>query len=163
MRKQILRISTIFLIAVLSACGTPAPQTPLEAATPTDAPAQPTTQSPTSTDTPPPTSTATPSADASTEEPAASVSFVNDVLPIFNNSCIKCHGVEQIKEGLDLRSYETLMAGSFNGSVITPGSLDDSYLLQQIINGEMPNRGPKLSAEQVQIIANWINAGAPNN
>jgi hypothetical protein len=28
---------------------------------------------------------------------------------------------------------------------------------------EMPKRGPKLKPEQVQLINDWINAGAPNN
>jgi hypothetical protein len=85
------------------------------------------------------------------------------VLPILENSCNKCHGVEQIKEGLDMRTYETLMAGSFNGTVITPGNAEDSFLVQQLLDGEMPKRGPKLTHDQIQIIINWINAGALNN
>lgn len=162
MKKHILLILTLLTLTLLSACGTQTTQTPLEPATATEAPVQP-TQAPASTDTPLPTSTTAPATDAATEEPAAGVSFTNDVLPIFSNSCARCHGVEQIKEGLDLTSYETVMTGSFNGTVVTPGNPTDSYLLQQVINGEMPNRGPKLTAEQIQIITDWINAGAPNN
>ena len=62
-----------------------------------------------------------------------------------------------------MRTYETLMAGSFNGTVITPGNAEDSFLVQQLFDGEMPKRGPKLTLEQIQIIINWINAGALNN
>ena len=62
-----------------------------------------------------------------------------------------------------MTSYDTLMAGSFHGTVVTAGNADDSFLVQQLIEGEMPKRGPKLTAEQVQIIADWINAGALNN
>lgn len=163
MKKQILVISTLIFIVLLSACGGQPTQPPLEAATATEAVVSP-TQAP-ATATALPTSTTGPVAEpaATQQEPIASVSFANHVLPIFNNSCIKCHGVEQVKEGLDLRSYDTLMAGSFNGSVITPGNAADSYLAEQVINGEMPNRGPDLTAEQIQIIVDWINAGALNN
>ena len=55
------------------------------------------------------------------------------------------------------------MAGSFNGVVVIPGNAADSFLVQQLINGEMPKRGPKLTDEQIQIISDWINAGALNN
>ena len=55
------------------------------------------------------------------------------------------------------------MAGSFNGTVITPGNAEDSFLVQQLLDGEMPKRGPKLTLEQIQIIINWVNAGALNN
>ena len=120
------------------------------------------TQSPTQTNTPlllPTTQiSVTP-----TQAAVTSVSFVNNVLPIFENSCAKCHGVEQIKEGLDLRTYETLIAGSFNGTVVTPGNAKDSFLVQQLLKGEMPKRGPKLTLAQIQIIIDWINAGALNN
>ena len=162
MKKQIFLASTLIFIAVLSACGPQATQTPLEPATQTETPVRP-TQTPSPTETPLPTSTTAPATDIATEAAVAGVSFANDVIPIFNNSCSKCHGVEQVKEGLDLTSYNTLMAGSFNGTVVTAGSTDDSFLVQQLIEGEMPKRGPKLTTEQIQVIANWINAGALNN
>ena len=162
MKKQIFILSTLILIAVLSACGTQTTQTVHEPATQTEVLAQP-TQTPVSTDTPLSTSTIPPATDTATEAPIAGASFANDVMPIFNNSCNKCHGVEQVKEGLDMTSYDTLMAGSFNGKVITAGNADDSFLVRQLIEGEMPKLGSKLTAEQIQVIANWINAGALNN
>jgi mono/diheme cytochrome c family protein len=115
---------------------------------------------------PPPTETplaASPTVAVSPTESAPSVSFANDVLPILQVSCIECHGVRQVKEGLDLQGYETILAGSFNGPVIIPGSASESLLIQLVVEGEMPNRGSKLTTEQVQIISEWINAGAPNN
>ncbi len=62
-----------------------------------------------------------------------------------------------------MTTYDSLMAGSFNGTVVTPGNAADSFLVQQVVEGEMPKRGPKLTAEQIQIITDWINAGALNN
>jgi len=84
-------------------------------------------------------------------------------MPIFENRCNKCHGIDQVKEGLDMRTYETLMAGSKNGAVLVPGNSADSFLIQQVVKGKMPKRGPKLTPEQIKVISDWINAGALNN
>jgi hypothetical protein len=84
-------------------------------------------------------------------------------MPILTNSCNECHGVKQVKEGLDMQTYESLMAGSFNGPVLVAGNSADSFLVQQVVKGKMPKRGPKLTAEQIQIISDWIDAGALNN
>jgi uncharacterized membrane protein len=93
----------------------------------------------------------------------AGVSFAKNVMPILENSCTNCHGVEQMKAGLDLRTYQGLMAGSSNGAVIVPGNSADSFLVQQVVNGKMPKRGSKLTPDQIKIISDWINAGATNN
>lgn len=100
-----------------------------------------------------------------TEQPGnlSSVSFANNILPIFESRCIQCHGGEQTREGLDLKSYESLMAGSRNGSIVTPGSSADSLLVKVLLENKMPKRGPKLTPDQVQLIADWVNAGATNN
>ncbi len=158
--NRTLLVSLISLTIATIACGGQSPQTP-----PQPAPAAETAILPSATNTLPPPATDTSAAPAVTETPAQTpaVSFANDILPIFEASCNKCHGVEQIKEGLDMRTYESLMAGSFNGSVITPGNAEDSFLVEQIVKGEMPKRGPKLTAAQIQLIIAWINAGALNN
>ncbi len=158
MNKPLIFSLTLLTIIVL-ACGGQATQTPPAPATATE-----TVILPAATDTLPPTSTDTPAPQAGAPtQAAASVSFAKDILPIFEESCNKCHGVQQIKEGLDMRTYESLMAGSFNGSVITPGNANGSFLVEQIVKGEMPKRGPKLLPAQIQLIIDWINAGALNN
>jgi mono/diheme cytochrome c family protein len=100
---------------------------------------------------------------ASADAPASEVSFASDVMPIFEKSCNKCHGIDQIKEGLDMTSYEKLMEGSFNGEVVVLGNADESMLVELIAKGKMPKRGDKLTDGQLQIIKDWVNAGAPNN
>ena len=62
-----------------------------------------------------------------------------------------------------MRTYEGLMAGSFNGPVVTPGNSADSLLVELVTKGKMPKRGTKLTPEQIQIISDWIDAGALNN
>lgn len=96
-----------------------------------------------------------------TTEPG--VSFANDILPIFKSRCVNCHGGQKIEEGLNLTSYDLLMAGSENGVVVIPGDAVNSLLAKSLIEREMPKRGPKLSPEQAQLILDWISAGAPDN
>ncbi|MEW6086010.1 MAG: c-type cytochrome domain-containing protein [Chloroflexota bacterium] len=91
------------------------------------------------------------------------VSFVNDVFPILQNRCSSCHMGEYTSKNLHMDTYESLMAGSQNGPVIVAGNAKDSLLVEKISSGEMPKRGPKLTPAQIQIIGDWINAGAPNN
>ena len=95
--------------------------------------------------------------------PRTDVSYSNDVRPILERRCGTCHMGEFTSEGLNMETYESLMAGSQNGPVIVVGNAKESLLAQKILEGEMPKRGQKLTPEQVQLIIDWINAGAPNN
>ena len=168
--KRFLLPALLLMTALLAACGGGTPQTTTEADQPTQAESQPTLPQPLPTDTSAPVVESTPSeapTEAATEaavtDGSGGVSYANDVYPIFEASCIKCHGVEATKEGLDMLTYENLMAGSHNGAVVVPGNANESVLIDLIIRGKMPNRGPDLSAEQIQIITDWVNQGALNN
>ncbi len=120
----------------------------------------------TATATPAPTPTLPPPTVSATPPPpteSAGVSFSGDVLPILQNRCVKCHGGEETKEGLILKTYADLLAGSFNGPVIEPGSAADSLLVELISSGKMPKRNPRLLPSEVELISAWINAGALDN
>ena len=166
MKKLTLPLTLLLSIFLIAACGGEStPQTQPETAAPTEVISQPTdTALPAATDTSAPATVAPTETAAATEASTSTgVSYVADVKPIFDAKCIKCHGVESTKEGLDMQTYENLMAGSRNGSVITPGNADDSELVRLIVRGKMPNRGQKLSDEEIQLISDWINQGALNN
>jgi mono/diheme cytochrome c family protein len=92
--------------------------------------------------------------------PAPLVSFAKDVLPIFQANCTGCHGSNRQAAGLDFSSYASLMNGA---PVIVPNDPNNSQLLQAVIQGFMPRGGNPLSAQDIQTITDWINAGAPNN
>lgn len=100
---------------------------------------------------------------------AVAPSFADDIMPIFRESCVSCHGeVDEsgfpyTEGGLSLMSYEDLMKGSDFGTVIEPGNPDDSFLLTQVENGDMPDEGDPLTPEQIELIREWIAAGAENN
>jgi uncharacterized membrane protein len=138
------------LVLILAACAESATSTPVIPDSATEISAS-------------PANTVVPATATSTLASTAEVSFADDVMPILNNSCTKCHGGEQVKEGLNMTSYSNLMAGSFNGPVIIIGNAGKSLLIDMVAKGKMPKRGAKLTAEQIQIIVNWINAGALNN
>jgi cytochrome c553 len=164
MKTKLTLSLTLLLTLVLAACGGQSTQTPPEPAAPTQVESMP-TEIPTLT-VPPPTETTAPTETSipATEMPAAAgVSFANDILPILAASCGECHGGRQTKAGLDMKTYEGLMTGSFDGAVIVPGSSADSLLIQMVESGKMPKRGDKLTAEQIQVISDWIAAGALNN
>jgi cytochrome c len=161
--KKNLILNLAFLSLLIAACGG---QNVVPASTvPTLEDSQPnvistSTTIPVSVETDIPTEAAMPA----TEPPAVgSVSFANDVMPILAVSCNDCHGGKQTKAGLDLTTYNSLMAGSFDGVVVLAGNSAESILVQLVADGEMPKRGPKLTSEQIQTISEWIDAGASNN
>lgn len=109
--------------------------------------------------------TATPAGESPTSAPVAAttVSFANDILPIFESRCVNCHGGDRTEEGLSLKTYADTMKGSKDGAVIVPGDADHSKLAELVITQKMPKRGPKLTPTQIQLIVDWINQGALDN
>ena len=157
---------SILLIGLLTACGSPATDTP--ASLPTEAPASPTpilTHTPTPTDTTAPTATALLPTDTAipATQGATTVSFTNDIQPLLKSRCGNCHGGNKIEEGLNLLSYASVITGSDNGPVVNPGAANNSLLVEMVASQEMPKRGPKLTPPQVQLIVDWINQGALDN
>jgi hypothetical protein len=158
-------IITLLLVGLLSACGTPAANTPTPASEPTEAIAAPTqivANTSALTDLPSPIPpTEVPATQVSSQ--GATISFANDILPLLNNRCANCHGGNRTEEGLNLLSYATIMSESKNGAVVTPGDADNSLLVELLVSQEMPKRGPKLTPTQIQPIIDWINQGALDN
>ncbi len=169
----LLALALALAMAGCSAAPTPAPTV---APAPTAAPAQPqptasvpppapiATAAPTAAPTalPAPTATTT----APTAQPTAAaktVSFTKDVLPIFQQSCVKCHGGEKTEEGLALTTHGQVIKGSSNGPILKAGDAANSLLVQQLANGKMPKRATKLPQAQIDIVATWVDTGAPNN
>jgi len=99
--------------------------------------------------------------------PAAAkhVEFAREIRPIFEASCLSCHGPERPKSGyrLDTRAA-ALQGGSSYSPAIKPGDAPGSPLLQ-IVAGlvtdlRMPPKGEPLTAEQIGLLRAWIEQGA---
>ncbi|MBE0544666.1 MAG: c-type cytochrome [Verrucomicrobia bacterium] len=98
------------------------------------------------------------------------VTFAKDIKPIFEKSCVKCHGAEKPKARLRLDNLEGSLKGSSDGKVIEPGNSAKSSLVHSVARlGDedywMPppknkDKIPALTAEQVGLIRAWIDQGA---
>lgn len=96
------------------------------------------------------------------EGPAAGSTAFRDVSPIFMGNCVGCHGTRQRSGGLNLGSYESVMAGSRNGKVVVAGDPASSPVMLHLRgNGRavMPPRG-KMPDEIIAKIEKWISDGA---
>lgn len=155
-------VSTVTPLLTLIA----APSEPAAADVPAPPSLTPTLVASTATPTTSPTPTETtlpPAGETSTATDSAAISFSQDVLPVFEQRCVKCHGGDKTEEGLVLTNYADILAGSWNGPVVEPGNVADSYLVEQIESGKMPKKGPRLLPAEIRAIRAWIAAGAPNN
>jgi hypothetical protein len=100
---------------------------------------------------------------------APAVSFAEEIMPIFERSCLSCHGGPRedgeivTEASLDMTTYEGLMAGSEWGSVIEPGDPGESLLLDMVKVGDMPEDGDPLDPAEIETIETWIAEGAENN
>ena len=81
------------------------------------------------------------------------------VKPLVTTKCGTCHG-DLASGGLNMLTYEGLMDGSANGPVVVPGDSQGSLLVQ--LQSEGQHFG-KFSAEDLEVIRQWIDAGAPEN
>src|SRR5204863_7997296 len=111
--------------------------------------------------------------DTSKLPPAATkqgVTYAADIKPIFEKSCIKCHGADKQKGKLRLDSLEAALKGGQDGKVVEPGDSANSMLVHNIAHlGDeddfMPppdnkDKIPALTKEQIGLIRAWIDQGA---
>jgi len=95
--------------------------------------------------------------------PAQLEFFEKSVRPLLAEKCFTCHGPEKQKAGLRLDARASILEGGESGPAIVPGRPDKSLLIQAVRHtGElkMPPKD-KLSAEQANALATWIEMGAP--
>ena len=92
------------------------------------------------------------------------VSFSKEVKPIFEASCLQCHGRGKAKGGFRLDTRETVLQGGDSGAVIVPGKSGESLLITLVRgidpDNVMPRKGSRLTAEQIGLLRAWIDQGA---
>jgi len=103
-------------------------------------------------------------------EPA--VSFSQDVKPILDQNCIRCHqpgGKGEQASGFDVTTYDKLMKGTRFGPMVIAGDAQSSNLVVLIEGRADPSlRMPHLekdplAPEDILTIRSWIDQGAVNN
>jgi len=89
-------------------------------------------------------------------------SFDTQILPIFQESCAPCHSASRPQAQLRLDSAEGVLKGGKSGPAIVPGNSGASLLYQKIASADaklrMPPAGAGLRAEQIALIAAWIDS-----
>lgn len=96
---------------------------------------------------------------------AAPVDFIHEVKPVLEKHCYSCHGPDKQKSGLrlDIKS-EALRGGDSHAPNIIPSKAKDSPLIQFIASTDedtqMPPKGERLAASEIDLLTRWINEGA---
>jgi mono/diheme cytochrome c family protein len=99
------------------------------------------------------------------------VTYEKDIKPIFDATCIKCHGNQKKVSGkLRLDSLAGVMKGGEDGKVIEPGNSAKSMLVLNVAHlGDEDDYMPppknklglkQLTPEQIGLIRAWIDQGA---
>lgn len=94
---------------------------------------------------------------------AAEPSYTKDVQPIFLKRCGGCHLSKVKMGGLNIETFDGLMQGGSTGKSIVPGKSKESRLYLMLtgeITPGMPMNGSHLPLAQVELIRQWIDAGA---
>ena len=104
--------------------------------------------------------------------PAQEESYKKDVSPILYSYCLNCHkpgGMGYEKNGLDMRTYKSLMKGTKFGPVIKPGDSFSSVLIMAVQGRVHPSiKMPfgvegGLAKDKIEVLKRWVDQGAMNN
>lgn len=98
---------------------------------------------------------------------SAPPSFSGQVLPLLEDRCSACHNSSTHLGGWDASSYETVVNSGDNAPAVIPDDAAGSLLARKILGtqtqgGVMPPGG-KLPEAEIQLILDWIGAGAPDD
>jgi hypothetical protein len=93
------------------------------------------------------------------------ISFNRDVRPILNDKCLSCHGGVKANSGFSLLFEEEAFGETQSGKkAIVRGNHKKSELFKRLVNEDpdkrMPFEANSLSADEIEIIKNWIDQGA---
>src|SRR5262249_43921843 len=95
--------------------------------------------------------------------PADAAFFEQEVRPVLQANCLKCHGEGKVRGGLRLTSRAAVLKGGDTGPAVDLKNPDASLLLKAIRHeGDlaMPPTG-RLPAKELAILERWVKAGVP--
>ena len=91
------------------------------------------------------------------------IDFWKDVYPIFESSCIHCHGPDRAHGNFRADRPDGYFGASGRASLVAPGNSAQSPLIT-IVRGQRPDMAMaaahKLPERQVDVLRAWIDAGA---
>src|ERR1043166_3529763 len=106
----------------------------------------------------------TPEQAAQLQPPAShAIDFAKEIKPIFESSCIKCHGRGRTKGGFRIDTRETFLKGGESGAAVVPGKSTESRLIALVQGVDpdevMPKKGSRLTPVQIGVLRSWIDQG----
>ena len=107
-----------------------------------------------------------PASEATQLPPAADrpIDFARDVKPILQVSCVRCHARGRDRGGFSIETRERLLAGGDSGDAVVPGDSARSRLIALVAGLEpdvvMPQKGSRLTRDQIGVLRAWIDQGA---
>ena len=96
---------------------------------------------------------------------AAATDYERDVRPLLAKRCFGCHGAAAQMSKLRLDRKASVLAGGESGvPALEPGKSARSLLIRYVRGDNpkmvMPPAGPRLSPEEIALLARWIDEGA---
>lgn len=92
--------------------------------------------------------------------------FQEQLLPLIETHCSKCHNPDKKKGDLDLTSYAGIIKGGGSGAVAQSGSPEASKLYRVLTHEEEPNmppNKPRLPDQELDVFKRWILDGLLDN
>ena len=94
------------------------------------------------------------------------IDFATEIRPLFESHCLECHGPDKQKSGFRLDLRAAALKGGSSGPAILAGKSGESSLIEHVTapagdESRMPPKGEGLSAEEIDLLKRWIDAGAP--
>ena len=92
--------------------------------------------------------------------------YLRDVKPLLKHKCYACHGALKQQAGFRLDTATSLVKGGESGVTVSAGKPEESLLID-VLTGDagfqMPpdNEGAALTPKEIDVIREWIAAGAP--
>ena len=90
--------------------------------------------------------------------------FQATIRPLLEKNCYECHGFNNRKGNLQLKTRERLLRGGDSGPAIIPGNPDRSLLIQAVRHSSSELQMPpkrKLAAQEITDLEKWVRMGAP--
>jgi len=96
---------------------------------------------------------------------AGPIDFARDIKPLFEASCVQCHARGKAKGAFSLETRDDFLFGGDAGAPAVAGNSAESHVIELIsgLNPDrvMPEKGKRLTREQVAVFRAWIDQGMP--
>jgi hypothetical protein len=93
------------------------------------------------------------------------VDFTQEILPVLQEHCVRCHSGDQPAGRLQLDSYQAMTRGGQSGRLLIPGVPERSLLAAVLTTADptkrMPREGDAVPSEKIALVVRWIRQGAP--